>query len=305
MNEPKRPIEAASLANTESKRSIETLRYFGRHLILLFAMLILANVEKVSADSAIDLVAGFDAERIENVFPIDKQSIGEAAKLLYRVEKASPESFVQRIEADKVGDGTNADAVGNAVQFEGVFVGTTAYAIPDSLVELLGFKSISLVSIETDQDEVLQVISSSVPAGCKPGDRFNVIGMVVKVGDVQNAVEAVVAAKMSWYPRVAANASWQWLADRGVDISTLPGLKTRDRRPLSSADTEAFYSIMAAAAGMPPLSQQEQLSLQEQLRPKTVKPIDLLSDPNSLVANFITRCRSRSFKSLESSVIRR
>ena len=182
--------------------------------------------------------------------------------------------------------------VGDAVQFEGVFVSAAAYAIPDSLVELLGLDSISVVSIDTDQDKPIRVIASSVPVGCKPGDRFNVIGMVVKPSDDKSsdekpsddksaedqvAVEAVVAAKMSWYPRVAENASWQWLADRGVDIANLPGLKTRDRRPLTSADSDAFYSIMAAASKPPPWPQSV-----------AVKPIELLSDPNSSVASFIT-----------------
>ncbi len=235
------------------------------------------------ADSAIDLVAGFDAQRIAQVFPIqNEQSLSEAAKLLYRVGKVSPESFVSRKPVG-VKDGSARDSVvGDAVQFEGVFVDAKSYAIPSTLEGLLELASIAVIKIDVGNANPIDVIAESVPTSCTPGDLLKVVGMLLTdrgalPSDENGNTIAVVASRMTWHPRDAANASWQWLADRDVDIAELPGLNTRDRRPLSSADTELFYSMMLAAAQSPPWPQST-----------LAKPIDLLSDPNSLVARFVT-----------------
>ena len=290
MNELKQPLRMISLWLLH--RPVILRPVILRPVILRLAILSLAillfadvNTKNALAGSAIDLVAGFDTERIEGVFPIDKQSIGEAAKLLYRARKVNPESFANRSQAGDAGGN-----VGDAVQFDGLFESAKAYAIPDSLIDLLGFDSFSVITMDVDQDQSIRVIASSVPVGIKPDDRLNVIGMVVESGQPESGkpepsdgaeakvtAEAVVAAKMTWHPRVAASPSWQWLADRGVDIANLPGLKTRNRKPLTAADSDVFYSIMSAASQPPPLPE-----------PANVQAIDLLSDPNSLVADFLT-----------------
>ncbi|WP_068261276.1 hypothetical protein [Rubripirellula obstinata] len=248
---------------------------------MALASLAIASVSL--ADSAIDLVAGFDADRIEQVFPIqNKQSVSESAKLLHRVGKVRPESFISRTRSSLQDDATDGDVVGDAVQFEGVFVEAKSYVVPDTLAEMIGLDSIAVVAIDADNNNLINVIAKSVPPSCKPGDLLKVVGMLVtpRRSDSDDEPEnkvAVVAARMTWHPRDAANPSWQWLADHGVDIAELPGLKTRDRRPLSSADTDLFYSIMSAAAKSPPWPE-----------PAAANPIDLLSDPNSLVAKFVT-----------------
>jgi hypothetical protein len=255
-----RDVSASGLKNQPINRSS-----FAVGLLGIMAFLLL--MPTVLADSAIDLVAGFDEDRIEKVFPLrDQEAVSEAAKLLYRIGNVNPESFTARHPA-----GSDANSVGEAVEFDGEFDRAKLYSVPETLRELLGFDSLAVITLNMNGDQSISVITRDVPVDCKLGDRLTVIGMVVQPS------EAVVAAKLSWYPRNVGNPSWQWLADHGVDIAQLPGLKNRDRRSLGTADTEVFYSMLVAAAGPAPWP-----------TPLAAEPIDLLSDPNSLVARFIT-----------------
>ena len=227
----------------------------------------------VRAETAVDLVGGFDQQRLQKAFPLkDQQAIQEAAKLLYRVGKVNSDSFASRAGESFTGE----EPIGEAVKLSGELVEVKVFRVSDSLVDLLGLRSISLAVLSLPSGHHVSVVASDIPADAKPGDRFDVTGMVINES-------AIVSAKASWFPKQSSVPGWQWLSNQGVDLGELPSLATRDRQPLKASDANAFYSIMAAASHIDADSA-------DFVPPPAlpVDPIDLLSNPKTLIGRYIT-----------------
>ena len=93
------------LARLESSRSTSPLfqrgsvmsqrRTFARRAFIGLAILVaLVTPQVTPADSAIPLLSGFDRERIDSVYPpTDEASLGELAKLVYRLRSLDPSTL--------------------------------------------------------------------------------------------------------------------------------------------------------------------------------------------------------------------
>ena len=234
-------------------------------LVVSLCFLVLAAAA-AKADSGLDLVAGFDADRIERVFPLqDDSSVSEAAKLLFRLNKASAEALSNRNPART----TDLD-VGQLSAVQGTFASAKAFAVPESLGDMLGIKRVLVVSLTLESGAVINVLVGQIPAAIQPGDRLTVTGMIVRRGS------AIASVRLVWEPADAGNASWQWLSRRGVNAAELPGLNDRHQLSLVSDDADTFYAMLGAAAGSPPFP-----------KPVQVQPIQLLQDYDSLTARYV------------------
>lgn len=236
-----------------------------RLLVLLCVAFVSAADAK--ADSGLDLVAGFDADRIKSVFPLrDDSSVGEAAKLLFRLKKASAQALSDRNPSDF----TDLE-VGQLTKVTGTFASAKAYAVPQSLGDMIGIDRVLVVPLTTPSGAVVDVVVDQIPAAIQAGDRLTVTGMIVRRGST------IASASLVWEPSDAGNASWQWLSGHGVNAAELPSLNDRHQLSLVSDDANVFYAMLAAAAGSPPFP-----------KPVRVQPIQLLRDYDSLTARYVT-----------------
>ena len=102
----------------------------------LLILLLLAAAPIAAADSALDLLSGFDTARIEACYPAsDERASGELAKLLYRLRKADEGALNEKAAA------SDAAAVGDAVVVEGRVQTIRQLVVPASLVEFLELRS--------------------------------------------------------------------------------------------------------------------------------------------------------------------
>ena len=179
----------------------------------------------------------------------DHVSLEEAAKLLYRVTRVNANTLDSRATPFLEGD----RSTGEAVMFSGKLIKKKVFAVPEPLVDLLGFSTFAWAKMSlssgpsTGEPKSVIVMASAIATDASPGDRFAVTGMVVH--SVEQKTPMVIAAKLSWHPQGSPHPGWQWLGDHGVNISDLSNLAPpRDRRPLGAADADAFYSMLAAAS---------------------------------------------------------
>jgi hypothetical protein len=198
------------------------------------------------AESAIDLLSGFDAQRIENVYPPqDETSAGELAKLIYRLQ-----TIDDRVLRERAGEGANAD-LGDAIAVEGAIQKITRLKVPERLVEFIELSHLYLIDVG-DDSSLIRVVTAALPAEAKPGDRVRGSGVVIETASADGVAErrivAIATPRLSWFPAMAPRVGWRLLSDAGVDVSLLAEVASRDRRPLLAEDGDAFYSMLAAAA---------------------------------------------------------
>jgi hypothetical protein len=234
------------------------------------------------AESAIPLLSGFDAQRIDTVYPAgEEQSIGELAKLVSRLRTVDPQSLRARI-----GDPVQP-ALGDAIEIEGMIETIQSLPVPLRLVEFLDLATLQLLAVAVEGERVY-VVTSGLPADAAAGDRVRGAAVVIEVDAVTPGSEssagktllvAVACPRLNWFPEKLHNASWQLLRDAGVDVSLLAEVAERNRRPLLREDGDAFYTILAAAA---------QLADRDNLpQPASVTPIDLLRGPEGLTGDWL------------------
>lgn len=231
----------------------------------------------VLADSAIDLLSGFDSRRIEAVYPAtDQNSIGELAKLVYRLRIIDPDKL-----QSKVSPAASA-GLGDAIAIEGTIRGIEAIPVPKRLVEFLEFDQLKLVAIDRGDAEI-DVITSKLNRDAKVGDRVRGTGVVVEMaveneGD-QGKPRAIATSRLSWVPRQMPTPGWRLLSEAGMDVSLLPEVATRNRKVLMPQDGDAFYTMLAASASV---GEREPLPT-----PTSASPVKLLSDPEPLTGHWL------------------
>lgn len=217
------------------------------------------------ADSALPLIGGFDSERIDAVYPPDnEESVGELAKLVFRLRSVDPR-FLQ----EKVGD--DAKELGDAINVDGEITKIVGMRVPEKLVEFLEMDRLEVIDVQSGESR-FRVLTTGVPDEAKPGDRISGVAVLIETNSAEASVSRVVAApKVGWHPASPVNVGWKMLSEEGVDVSALASVATRNHKPLMAEDGDAFYALLSAAANV---------SARDEIPPAIeVEPVSLLQKP--------------------------
>ncbi|EMI19126.1 hypothetical protein RMSM_03939 [Rhodopirellula maiorica SM1] len=246
--------------------------------------------QSLYAQSELLQAAGFDSPRIEQLYPADdEESIGELAKLIYRINRLNRSSIEKSLspETSSSLSGTTI-TLGQVVAVDGAVVKVQSLNVPTRLVEFLEIRRLDRVTVEIgeqDNPRVVEVMTSGLPATVRRGDRVAGLGVVIEAtprsGDDGAIVDAIAALPLQWFPARPEKAGWQLLADQGVSLGDLSEVASRNRQPLSSEDSELFYSMLAAADRI------AELPASERVAAKTVEPIELLKSPEQFTADWL------------------
>jgi hypothetical protein len=229
------------------------------------------------AESALDLLSGFDQSRIEAAYPpSDAEKTGELAKLLYRLRKADVVTLNERAASTAA----ESAVIGDAVAISGRVQSLRTIAVPAKLVEFLEFESFQEVTIESTDERAgrLRVVTSTLSAEVQPDDRVSGIGVVIAVSEEPD-VSVVATGRLQWFPQTTKSTGWRLLSAAGVDVSALADVSTRNREPLMTEDADAFYPMLAAA---------KSIGQSEVERPRSAKPLDLLREPEKYSGDWLT-----------------
>jgi hypothetical protein len=196
------------------------------------------------ADSALPLLGKFDAQLIETVYPpSNSESLGELAKLVFRLRSIDPAFLSDKVSAQ-------ANRLGDAAHIDGAITSIKALKVPDRLVEFLEISRLNVIDVTTtdgsESEPTSRIITADLPPEAKVGDRIR--GSCVLIESPSGTSPGVFAAsRVSWFPQSPLGDGWKLLSLAGVDVSHLSDLATRSRLPLSARDGDAFYGMLAAA----------------------------------------------------------
>lgn len=244
------------------------IRLTSIHLVCFVAVLL---CQDAVADSAIDLISGFDEQRIESAYPPgDDATTGELAKLMYRMQTVDLSVLKKRCATETI------NSVGDAIRFSGRVTSADSIDVPAKLVEFLELEKLHLLTVSSEGMKRVVVVHN-INLKLQVGDRIDGIGVVVEL-DPSKPV-AIAAANMRWFPKEVPNVGWRLLRDAGVDVGQLAELPSRSKRRLVAADGDAFYSMLAAADS---LSDRDDI-----VAPLPLKPISLLQRPDQLSGQWV------------------
>jgi len=257
-----------------------------------------------SDSSVIDRISGFDAARIAAVAdwlgqPADQAKLGEAAKLLFQVNRLSRTALAtpnavptETLPADH--------KTGDAVSVGGRAISLAVAKLPVDLADVLDFDRVYRVEVELTIDgrpssRKCFVLSTTVPtAWLSLWSRTRMLdqpmaaaGLVIAAGD--DARPLVIASPgLAWFPVAEsggdASDDWAVLARHGFNVSLIDPIKSQNRKPLMPSDHDAFYAMLVAAGR----SSGETLS-----PPSEVDAADLLRRPGDWVGRRLRlRCQT-------------
>lgn len=254
--------------------------------------------------SVLQSISGFDKQRIEAVSawwrrPEDPQSISEAAKLLFQVNRLGRSSLASRPSRPI---STASDPltweIGDAVAISGRAKSIASARITDDLADVLEFSEVFRIELETDDGTTLRVIATSIPQAwislwsqTQTLDQpMSAIGMVVSAGG-DTEPRLIATPNVAWFPAAERSegasgirSHWALLAQYGFDVSMIQQLRSLNRQPLVAADQNAFYSMLRAAA---------EVQAADQPQPETIDAADLLRNPGDSIGKRIRlRCQS-------------
>ena len=232
--------------------------FSDRRCVLTFALLLCSCCCNFShaGESVIPLLSGFDAKRVAATYPpTDEKTLGELAKLLYRLRIVNPTKLQAMATQDTTLAGDQKPGplvVGDAVSTTGTIKSMQLVATPKKLIEFLEFKQLQVLTVHEPSGHDIKVITLPLPGDAQIGDQVEGAGVTVQISKLLNGTPAIASAivcnRLRWLPASAPTVGWQLLRNRGVDISLLSNLGSRNRRPLLADDGDAFYSMMAAAS---------------------------------------------------------
>lgn len=275
------------LAKSPKLKSVLT-RTSLRFALLPFALLLYGNSFGNAGESVIPLLSGFDQERVAATYPpTDGTTLGELAKLLYRLRSVDPVKLqVMATRNANVSDSgaSQSISIGDAVPLAGTIKSMQLVPIPKKLIEFLEFKQILVLTMQITDGREIKVITFPLPEGAQIGDRLEGAGVALQVQRSENNKSpnpsAILCNRIRWLPTSSAITGWQLLRDEGVDISLLADLGTRNRQTLLAEDGDAFYSMMAAASN---LAQ----SRKEVPPPSEIAPVALLQGSTDVIGQWI------------------
>lgn len=247
------------------------------HFRATIALILASCSASALADSAIPLLSGFDQQRLEASYPpADEASLGELAKLVYRLRTLDTRSLT------RLAGPADQATVGDALAVQGNIVSIQTLPVPSDLVEFLEFSRLHLIDIENEQ-QVYRMVSSSLPAKAVTGDRISAVGVVLESTPAsepgKRGTLVAACAAVNWFPQGPLHAGQQVLQESGFELSLLSDLVSRNRRPLVAEDGDAFYSMLAAASS---IGQRDDVPA-----PLLADPVALLREPQEMVSQWI------------------
>ncbi|PAY16150.1 hypothetical protein CKO51_28020 [Rhodopirellula sp. SM50] len=238
---------------------------------------------RASAQSAIDLLSGFDARRIEGCYPVSDSNVaGEMSRLLFRLRKADEDALASRSVGSLTDPATAARlTTGDSVEVEGTIAAVRQYNVPESLTEFLELETFQeLVLTLPDSEDSIAVFAPSLVGKVSAGDRVKANAVVI---DASSAEQVFAAGRVAWFPAMAETVGWKLLARQGVDLSRIAEAASRNRRSLEAADGDAFYSMLAAAKNL----KTEPFDPNVSLAPLAIEPVQLLEAPQEYHGQWI------------------
>ena len=247
------------------------MRRATAHRIACVILFVAIVAPLAKADSAVDLISGFDVDRVATTYPpTDDESTGELAKLIYRLQTVDDKTLQSRVQSGE------ATAVADAVRYEGKVSAISVVNVPAKLVEFLELETLHQLEIVTDRGNV-DLIAGHINPALKVGDRVSGLGISIGIDDSRTI--AIAAATLAWFPKSVPTIGWQLLRDANVDVGLIAELPSRSRRPLQAEDADAFYAFLSAAKQIA-----ERI---ETPAPKRVRPIDTLQKAKTLSGQWV------------------
>lgn len=261
-------------------------KYLQLQSVLVLALLFSSSSVGFTNESVIPLLSGFDEERIKATYPpTDEKTLGELAKLLYRLRSVDASKLQSMATQNELELGASqVFSVGDAATFKGTLKSMQWMPIPKELIEFLEFQKIHVLAVQTTDEQTIRVITLPLPKGAQVGDRVEGAGVVLQVkpssekASLQTSV--ILCKRPRWLPKSSPITGWQLLRDQGLDISLLADLGTRSRQKLLAKDGDAFYSMMAAASDL-------EQSKKEVPAPREIAPVTLLQGSSNMTGQWI------------------
>ncbi|MAI72599.1 MAG: hypothetical protein CMM01_17065 [Rhodopirellula sp.] len=280
-------MKSRSNKNRLALNSFSSLaRHFQLQSVITLALIFSSSSIGFTGESVIPLLSGFDQERVAATYPpTDGNTLGELAKLLYRLRSVDPTKLQSMAtQHEREPGASQAMSVGDAGSLTGTIKSMQLVPIPKKLIEFLEFQQLHVLTVQITDEQAIKVITFPLPEGAQVGDQLEGAGVVLQVKpSSENAsplTSAILCKRLRWLPKSAPITGWKLLRDQGVDISLLADLGTRNRQKLLAEDGDAFYSMMAAAADL-------EQSKKEVPAPSEMAPVTLLQGSSKLTGQWI------------------
>ncbi|OYP34022.1 hypothetical protein [Rhodopirellula sp. MGV] len=200
----------------------------------------------VSASSALELLGGFDRQRVQACYPVDDAgSAAEMAKLLYRLRGTNEEQLQKRVTRSTDSSVAGTPVPGDVVQVDGSIDAIKQYPLPEDLREYLEMPAFQEVVLSTEAGFKVSVFAPPLAGQIAKGDRISATAILVARADESIAYAA---GRLAWYPKQPTREGWKLLAGVDFDLSLIAGAASRNRRVLEADDHDAFYGLLNASA---------------------------------------------------------
>jgi hypothetical protein len=261
-------------------------------MLFLFSFLFPATFDvRLKAESAIDLLSGFDRDRLDACYPIRNSEVsGELAKLVYRLRKADAAELKSRAVLLREQPTELASLeIGEAVELAGRLTKIRKLEVPEALVEFLELSVLHQYTIEIGPTAAARtVFAPPIDGPIAEGDRVAGVGVLIEPSDTQ---PVLAAGRLAWFPSQPSRVGWKLLSGFGVDLSKVAAIEARNRKSLGEEDGDAFYSMMAAAQAIaetkPAAEETNESAARKIPSPRRVSAVDLLSHSEELYGEWI------------------
>ncbi|TWT86348.1 hypothetical protein [Neorhodopirellula pilleata] len=276
----------------------------GRKPVILESWLILLGCLMGSgttsqAQSVMDLLPGFEPSQLGSIASPVKTSANDPiesldqltwnardlAKLIYRFDRLDDE--VLKARRSQLGSDFEPN-IGDSILIDGTVIETQTLDVPDELVDILEFETMSIVRWQGEQGEPRVVAFRSLPIELQAGDRLRGSGaMIGKQGE--SLID--IGGRLAWTPAQPTSPAADVLASSGVDLSRLSEIADLDRKPLTSTDSSVFFSMIGVADRVQRVGIDTELLAKIQAMQSQVvvaSPIDLLQSPRQFTGQWIS-----------------
>lgn len=237
----------------------------------------------VRADSALELLSGFDAQGVSDAAvwlgqPSDDEALANVAQLLFQLRRVGQDGLRKRLGDD----GQQASwQPGDVIRWTGRAVNVAGSPVPQTQAEVLEMTRVFRFQLEGSKR---YVITPTVPAPWLQADAkshshpVEVVGVVVRT-DEQGQPNVIAAPGVQWFPDqddVVTPEGWRVLAAAGFDCGRLDRVRRNDKQPLAA--DEPFFEMLAAA----------HQARDTTATPRAVSVLELLKDSKRHVGQWVS-----------------
>ncbi|QDS86753.1 hypothetical protein EC9_09270 [Rosistilla ulvae] len=207
----------------------------------------------------------------------------EAARVLWRVARIGDQHLTDLLAQPT----TTSPNLPHAIEIQGEAIGLQRIPIPERLSESLDFDAMWLIKVVVD-DEELGLLCKQVPQQWKRAKTLQqpLRGRGFLIASASpTAPPLIVCGNVQWFPTQSDPSlplpeGWILLSKAGFDVGQFGLIQRRNRSPLSSAESSAFYEFLKAA---------NQVSSDTTATPRAIRPQVLLNAAESekLIGEFI------------------